>query len=258
MKYFTFFFAVGLVCAYAQCNPDTTICTPGNTDTTAICSVPSGTLATGKVGMAYDDTLYFVMSRFIQTQLGTIEVVYLKFLGTINLPPGLQVATKSFNVADPDSFFYPVSATLGPSGCARVFGTPTQAGTYNVGIITEIAAKIGSILLPPTQDTSYMTIVIQGGAKQVLRNAVLIAVEIYPNPVHSKTFEVSLFSNKSYSATFVLLDVYGREVRRWQPLWIPQGQKTLHFSLDVPSPGIYWLQILSEGFKETIPIVFIH
>jgi Secretion system C-terminal sorting domain len=121
MKYVYYSFLTALVTILSISKNYAQTCTP-NTSVTAIGIYPD-TLPTGTVGIAYSETITFVMP------LDTLGYDFTNFeIISVSLPIGLNWACN--NAGNGCNYDPQVNAY----GCVSVYGTPLLAGTYNVAV----------------------------------------------------------------------------------------------------------------------------
>ncbi len=88
--------------------------------------------------------------------------------------------------------------------------------------------------------TTYSPVV----TAQVVSDEVVFVGEIYPNPAVSEAF-IDLWVNEEEQMTVTIVDILGREVKRWQAVYEP-GLHILKVDLSAVSSGVYVISIESE------------
>lgn len=86
----------------------------------------------------------------------------------------------------------------------------------------------------------------EGSGVPVVRN-LTASLAVYPNPVATGSGRVSVVTERSAEAEFVVVDMLGRVVDSFEPVRVDAGQTTLHLPLDRLSEGAYTLVMRIDG-----------
>lgn len=219
--------ALGLS-SFAQCTPDPNNTsdllypTPANAnyslvknqafDETVTVNLPSDTSATFPVVGARD--------AFIDS---------LKITSVQGLPPGLASACNNAECL----------ILGGQQGCVRLFGTPTQAGTFKITISATMFVREKALNVPlplPIEEEYDLVVDQENNVNLIHKNGTL---NVYPNPAKNSVF----VENRDYTGEYSIqiFNVMGLEVANFV-----RAQKLTEISTDLLSNGMYILKITTS------------
>lgn len=208
-------------------------------------------LASGNQGVPYTETLTILVPQDTTIDLSsligfpfppiTISVNYQEVSGITGLPSGLNY----------DCDLVSCQWAGGNNGCIKISGTPTQGGTFNVGITTVynftvpqsvpvIGGQNVNLPLPFPDWTMDVTAV---GVEDAHTEALSITHNA-PNPFHGTT-TITYHAPKPSAVQFDVMDITGKGVHTEQAR-ATAGTNSLVFDASRLAPGIY-LYRLSNG-----------
>ncbi len=172
---YVFIFIFGLpYTGLSQCVPDTANCEDIG-DPGEICpdSLPSG-----MQGVPYEEVITIISPDTVTKGAISTSLVKIRLDTVLNLPPGI-VYESEYREFFPDSVY-----------CILLSGTPTDTGTYYLGItITPFIDILGSIvsLDPVTDDTSIFIRIEPPSLSELTENNGFKLLAGYPNPFQIST-----------------------------------------------------------------------
>lgn len=208
----------------SQCVPDTINCKdigePGE-----ICP---DSLPAGMEGVLYEAIITIIAPGSASIGEISAEIVKLRLDTIINLPPGIVFSSEHTEFF-PDSVY-----------CVSLSGTPTDSGTYYLGItVTPYVKLLGSTVELPamTDDTSVYIRVEHPSAAGLIEERGFSLIASYPNPFQIST-RVGYNLNTPDEIELVVFNMVGRRIYHEKMLG-STGKNYFKFSgEDLPS-GMY-------------------
>lgn len=220
-----FLFIIGVpFSAISQCVPDTINCKDiGNPGEICPDSLPAA-----MKDVPYDEIITIIAPSSAAIEGISVEIVKLRLDTIINLPPGIIFSSEHTE-------FFPDSAY-----CVSLSGTPTDSGTYYLGItVTPFVKLLGSTVELPamTDDTSVYIRVEHPSAASLIEDKGFSLIASYPNPFQVST-RVGYNLNTPDEIELVVFNMVGRRIYHERMLG-STGKNYFKFSgEDLPS-GIY-------------------
>jgi hypothetical protein len=164
--------------------------------------------------------------------------------GVSGIPAGMDYAC---NIA---SCEYPGGA----NGCANLYGTPTDVGTYNVEINVTATIIISVLGLPvpveqQTSFTGYKIVVAEEGTSNLVAH-VIQPLTLYPNPAQNKV-TVSNVAGMLNASHISITDVTGKEVLRAAA----SAQSDYTFDVSAFDQGLYFVNVHYASGVESIKFI---
>ena len=172
--------------------------------------------------MALKDTVVVFAG---QSQNATIDSV--KVNDVIGLPSGFEYSCNPVNCV----------FNWRAVGCVNVTGNPTQsqAGVYDLKIVTTIYAKLGVIAIPVPDTTDGYELVIKEDGSASIFDVLPNQLSIYPNPsIHG----VYMLSSSDQLALLSIVDIQGKEIEFKS---VTRNNSTILTLENVPM-GVYFLR----------------
>jgi hypothetical protein len=161
-----------------------------------------------------------------------------KVNNVIGLPPGFNYACNNANC------FY----LGGQNGCANVFGTPTQSGTYLIDIEITANVDIGfGVILPYSQTFSGYKIII-GTAGTI--EQIIAPIIVSPNP-SSNNITVEGISASMKATSISITNIEGRTVATKSL----EGNANTSFDVSNLNAGIYFVNVYHASGVEKVKFV---
>lgn len=230
------------VCALTAAGANAQTCTPGANYADSTFGVWPDTiqnLPPANVNQAYNTDLNFKApqnaSDVDPSVSGTIQDFTVD--NVTGLPPGINYACNNANC------FY----IGGENGCANIYGTPTQVGTFPIEIQITANVDIGfSIIIPYTQTFTGYKIEV-GNAGEV--SLVAPKFEIYPNPA-TDDMTLNGLGDMNVSSLEVM-NMTGAIVKTYSNV------QTASYTMNVAEldRGVYFVKINHDGISELVKFV---
>ncbi|HKR04815.1 MAG TPA: T9SS type A sorting domain-containing protein [Bacteroidia bacterium] len=237
---FLFFIFINADRSFAQCTPN-----PNNTNLITPDTVTN--FVSGTVAIPYTQIVYLHPPSDTTVMIGTIPVTIdpvdsIVLNSITNLPPGLSVACNPSNC----------NFLGGVSGCAKISGTPTTAGTYILNIIVTSYGKEAtfgfSVYQTDTIQSYHITINVNSGIP-VYDQSNFQLIEFGPDPVQEK-LTLKINSPKPVDADFSIFNILGKSVYN-KSTSLKQGINTIDFNAKNISAGVYILTLKKEPYLLT-------
>lgn len=224
--------------SFAQvCTPSGAVCSipPGG----AVCTNPSPHLDTYQ-NSPVDTVLYFVFTKQITNPL-TATITSVKVTGISNVPVGLQAQLT------PDSTFLPSPAfpSVGPIGCVRIVGTPTQVNQISDSVRIDLSVTLQTPFgtMPYPQTAGYRVAVLLPTA---LDNFLAFGkFDLYPNPANSAS-KITYTLNQPSRVSLTVHDLQGRLVENVFTGAQTGGYQEMTISTANLTPGLYNVMLQVE------------
>ncbi len=234
-RIFTLLTLIGLTgSAWAQCTPD------ASNTTDLITPSPQDLNTNLEVGIPYDETITLNVPADTTIFILTVDIDSVTISNVNGLPSGINYQCQNSNCSTPG----------GQQGCVSIFGTPDQAGTYNV--ILDITVHTASTTLPQTET---ITVIVSEPNSVANLTAEQVGLTVYPNPVkESANVRFNMSSESEVSVR--VFNVLGGVVYQSQEL----GSVGVN-SIELPSQswnaGYYLLNIEIDGkqFNQKFSII---
>lgn len=198
-------------------------------------------------GVAYSTDLTFKVPTTVTANLDPTgafvgsPIVQFVVDNVTGLPAGLNYAC---NIS---SCTYPG----GSLGCANLYGTPTQTGTFPVVIAITATVIINVPIIGPTpvdQATSFTGYKIIVGTAGIVE-AVLNPIAVHPNPASDKITITGL--DKQLNVTsLVITNMEGKVVKT-----VNVTSATMDVNLDGVDSGIYFVVVNHDAGTETVKFI---
>jgi hypothetical protein len=221
-----------------------------------------GSLMAGSTGSAYSETITILTIADTTIDLSpftggfpvppvNVAVAYQIVNNVTGLPAGLSFNCRPSNCSIPGD----------SSGCVGITGTPTQGGTFTVGLDTEIAINVpatipligGTVLEIPVPGISW-NLEISGGTNVSDINTGSLAFQgVGPHPFSSTT-TVRFFSAKPTQIDLEVRDMTGRLVTNTR-LRATTGDNAHLLDGSTWGAGIYLLTLSNGARKITEKLV---
>ena len=240
-----------VVCGAFAANAQT--CTPNQTwaDTTDYGVLPDTTtnLPAGTQNQAYSTDLNFKVPAEVTAELDPSgnfvgsEIQSFKVTDVAGLPTGFQYAC---NVA---TCQYPGGA----NGCANVYGTTAETGTYNISITVDATVMVALVPgFPPTPVTQPATF---DGYKIVIGTAgtieqVISPIYVSPNPANDVITVSNINANMKASKVFVS-NIEGKVIATQTA----SGVSNYTFDMSGVKAGVYFVNVAHASGVETVKFV---
>ncbi|MCB9250936.1 MAG: T9SS type A sorting domain-containing protein [Flavobacteriales bacterium] len=225
----TLFFLSGIYTVNAQCTPDTNIKSPG--------FYPS-MLPEADVNVSYSEVIQFkivkdtVVIVFGQPQNASIDSA--KVQKVIGLPNGIN-----FELNHSNKVYTPEEV-----GCALVSGTPTEAGTFKLGIILTIYAKVSGFPVSQTDTIKSFSIQVNGNASAEVLNKEQI--RFYPNPIVSGSLH---FEHQSGNYEYAIFNSSGIQIDAGV---LPVSGNKIDFD---HTKGVYFIELTKDGSRNRFKLI---
>ncbi len=244
---------IGATAAQAQvCTPDPVallLGIPGIYPNPAITS----SLASGNQGQAYSDRFTIMVPQ--DTTIDLSAVIGFPF-PAINVSVNYQEVTAINGLPTGINYTCDLSNCQwggGVNGCIKLDGTPTQGGTFNVGMSTgynvSVPAQVpvigGTAVTVPIPGLSWTMDITAVGVADAQADALSISKNA-PNPFHGST-TINYSSAKPTVLQFTVTDLTGK-VMHSESVRANMGDNSLVFDATDFAPGIY-LYRLANGEK---------
>lgn len=215
--------------AFSQCVPDTINCKDiGNPGEICPDSLPAA-----MEGVPYEEIITIITPASASIGEISAEIVKLRLDTIVNLPPGI-VFSSEHREFFPDSVY-----------CVSLSGTPTDSGTYYLGItVTPYVKLLGSTVELPamTDDTSVYIRVEHPSASGLIVDNGFSLIASYPNPFQVNT-RVGFNLNTPDEIELVVFNMVGRRIYH-EKMMGSSGKNYFKFSgEDLPS-GIYLYTVI--------------
>jgi hypothetical protein len=239
---------VGANVAHAQvCTPDPTalfLGIPGIYPNPAITS----NLTAGNQGQAYSETMTIMVPQDTTIDLSafigfpfpaiSVSVNFQEVTAITGLPTGLNYTCDLSNC----------QWGGGVNGCIKLDGTPTQGGSFNVGMSTGYNVSVpqqvpvigGSAITIPIPGLSWTLDITAVGVADAKLEGLSIAQNT-PNPFHGST-AINYFAAKPMNLQFTVTDLTGKQMHS-ENVRANVGDNTLQFDASDFAPGIYLYRI---------------
>ncbi len=211
-----------------NCIPDENITAPG------VYPDPNVGLPPAVQGVYYE-TVISTLIPTDTTYMGfTATVESIGIIKIIGLPNDLSWVSDS-----PNNYW-----SGGSKGCIKISGTPTQEGSYNLGIVLDMHGKVGGMPLSMMDTVKAYTIVVGPSGIEKMQNSFSI-IETYPNPA-SNYLNIDI---QSYTPSNVSIKIYNNigYLIQENNFDIASGKNTITVELkNKLSNGIYFVKINSD------------
>lgn len=192
--------AMSIISVKAQCTPDLTLTTP---------DILPKELKSGTLNSSYEQIIQYFMNKDTTvdvmgtSQKATIDSLYVTYV--LGLPKGL-----TFNCHNP------VCGIAGnQNGCVRLYGTPTEAGTFPIMVILTIKATItipfiGNINRTILDTNSHYSILISktSGIPELVASK---QAQVFPNPT-SEAASFRCWGTTNETVVMETIDIQGKLV----------------------------------------------
>jgi hypothetical protein len=158
--------------------------------------------------------------------------------GVYNVPNGLNYACDTPNC----------TWAGGENGCIRIFGTPTQAGQYNMQVDVKVVVNVPGFL--DTVVVSPFQFVLEILPPQSLEENALNRASVYPNPSRG-LFSVQGLGEEG-ERRLLLSDLSGREWGQWV---LKPGEKAENLGVAGLAAGCYLLRCSSDRSEFSLPLI---
>jgi hypothetical protein len=210
-------------------------------------------LASGNQGQPYTETFTMMVPQDTTIDLSsyigfpfpaiTVSVNFQEVTAITGLPAGVNYTCDLSNC----------QWVGGTNGCIRLSGTPTQGGTFPIGMTTGYNVTVpqnvpvigGQALTIPVPGLSWDMDITAVGIEDAKANALSI-FQNAPNPFHGTT-TITYHALKPMAVQFVVTDLTGRVLHDVQ-VRANLGDNSIQFDATDLAPGIY-LYRLSNGEK---------
>ena len=215
--------------AFSQCVPDTINCKDIG-DPGEICP---DSLPAAMEGVPYDEIITIIAPGSASIEGFAVDLVKIRLDTILNLPPGI-VFSSEYREFFPDSVY-----------CVSLSGTPTDSGTYYLGItVTPYVKLLGSTVELPamTDDTSVYMRVEQPSASGLIKDNGFNLIASYPNPFQVNT-RVGFNLNTPDEIELVVFNMVGRRIYHEKMLGSP-GKNYFKFTGEELPSGIYLYSVV--------------
>ncbi len=181
----------------AQCTPD-----PSCVDSLNPGEICPEDLPDGEVGVPYSQVVTIIPPYESDLGSGTVTIHHITITGVDNMPPGL---TYQANATD----MFPYN-----SYCVLISGTPTTAGTYNLGVrVIPYISILGNPVATPeqTDDTSLVIVINESATIKDFNNKEFSLLGNIPNPFYS-TSRIGFHNNTSETVELKVFNILGEKV----------------------------------------------
>jgi hypothetical protein len=239
---------VGANMAHAQvCTPDPVallLGIPGIYPNPAITS----SLTSGNQGQAYSDRFTIMVPQDTTIDLSavigfpfpaiSVSVNYQEVTAITGLPTGLNYTCDITNC----------QWGGGVNGCIKIDGTPTQGGTFSVGMTTRYNVTVpqnvpvvgGTAVNVPIPGLSWTLDITAVGVADAKIEGLSIAQNT-PNPFHGTT-AIKYFAAKPMNLQFTVTDLAGKQLHS-EIVRASLGENAIQFDATDFAPGIYLYRI---------------
>ena len=214
---------------YSQCVPDTINCkdidNPGE-----ICP---DSLPVAMEGVPYEEIITIIAPGSASIEGFAVDLVKIRLDTILNLPPGI-VFSSEYREFFPDSVY-----------CVSLSGTPTDSGTYYLGItVTPYVKLLGSTVELPamTDDTSVYIRVEHPSASGLIKDDGFSLISSYPNPFQVNT-RLGFNLNTPDEIELVVFNMVGRRIYH-EKMMGSSGKNYFKFSGEGLPSGIYLYTVL--------------
>ncbi len=184
-------------------------------------------------GVPYDEIITIITPASFSFGELSAEIVKIELDTILNLPPGI-VFSSEYREFFPDSVY-----------CVSLSGTPTDSGTYYLGITVTPTIKIAGIITkldPMTDDTSVYIRVEHPSASGLIVDNGFSLIASYPNPFQVNT-RVGFNLNTPDEIELVVFNMVGRRIYHEKMLGSP-GKNYFKFTGEELPSGIYLYSVV--------------
>jgi len=217
---------------YAQCTPDASC-----TDTLNPGEICPEILPDGTVGVPYYQVVTIIPPGTADIGGNNVTIHHIELTGVDNMPPGLTYVANDVNMYPPTKY------------CVLISGTPTTAGTYNLGVrVVPYIDVFGNPVATPeqTDDTSLVIVINNAVGINSINNNEFSLIGNIPNPIMENT-KIGFFNNRNESVELKVFNVLGEEVYS-EKIRSLVGENYFRFSGVKLHKGIY-IYSVTNGHK---------
>jgi hypothetical protein len=135
----------------------------------------------------------------------------------------------------------------GSKGCANIYGTPLQTGTFplKIYITANIATLLGSANFPTTFDGYKVVVGIAGNIESSIES-----ITVAPNPTNDK-LKINGITPSRLAKSIAIVNIEGQTLLEKEV----ENVQDISFDLQETNSGIYFVKITFENSIETIRFV---
>ena len=207
----------------AQCTPD-----PSCTDLLNPGEICPENLPDGEVGVPYSQVVTIIPPYESDLGSGTVTIDHIVLTGVDNMPPGLVYDANATEMYAFNSY------------CVLISGTPTTAGTYNLGVRVIPYVDIGGFVVPyseQTDDTSLVIVIQNAVGVNNLINKEFSLLGNTPNPFYS-TSKIGCYNNAYETVELKIFNILGEKVYS-EKIRSSTGDNYFKFNGEKLTKGIY-------------------
>lgn len=208
----------------AQCTPD-----PTCTDVLNPGEICPEILPDGQVGVPYYQVVTIIPPGSADIGGQSVTIHHIELTGVDNMPPGLSYQANDVNMYPPTRY------------CVLISGTPTVAGTYNLGVrVIPYVDIFGNPVATPeqTDDTSLVIVIHNAvGINGINSNNEFSLLGNIPNPFYANS-KIGFYNNASETVELKVFNILGEEVYS-ERIRSHTGENYFRFIGDKLNKGIY-------------------